>query len=222
MKRSFLIIIVNLIVLAVVARLVLSHYVSFDEVVSMAGNLYTDYGPLILFVSGLIEAIVVLGWYYPGATIILLGASLAGAGKISPYTVLIWGTLGLVSGYVLNYFIGVKWQNFAQKFELTEYTQKVEQGIHKNNLIYFWATFHPDMAAVASLALGMFKVNFWKFLLGITIGQLFWAVFWGMVFYFFGLFLLEKFVLAAAILVGGFIFYEIFKIVYKRRKRRRN
>jgi len=218
MKHSFWVLTINLIILAVISRLVLNHYVSFDELISMAGNFYKDYGPLLLFISGLLEAIIVIGWYYPGSTIILLGASLAGAGVISPYSVLLWGLAGLILGYIINYFIGAKWQNFAQKFELTEYVKKIKQRVRKNNLIYFWVTFHPDVAAVAALAFGMFNTNFWKFFFGITIASLFWAIFWGMLFYFFGMFLLERLFLLVAILIGGFILYEIFKIFHNRKR----
>lgn len=217
-NHSILKFIIIALVILIISRICFTYFVNFNEFISFISSVYADHGPLILILAGFIEAIVLVGLYFPGSTIILLGATLAGAGVISLPAVIIWTTLGLVAGYILNYWLGrFGGEPFFEKFSLNESIEKARGSAQKSNLIYLWSTFHPNIAAVASVALGAMKVNFTKFILAMAVSQLFWSSFWGVLFFYFGMVLLGKIAIVVAVVVIGMLMLEFAKIIWPKK-----
>lgn len=218
-NKSFLKLIIFSIVIVILTKICFTYFVSFDGFIKFLSNIYVSYGPIILFLSGFIESIVLVGLYFPGSTIILLGATLAGAGIISLPTVVTWTTLGILLAYSLNYYLGkVGGSKFLKKFGLEESVNQAKEKAEKSNLIYLWSTAHPNIGAVVAVALGMMKVNFVKFILQMTLTQFFWSTFWGVIFYFFGLVLLNKIAIVAGIVIGIMLLFELYKVFFPKQR----
>lgn len=217
-KRSFWPLLIATTIILIVLRIVF-YFFNQDDLIKFLSVFYGQYGPLILFVSGIIEAIVLVGLYYPGSTIILLGATLAGAKIISLPEVILWSSLGLIIGYIIDYYFGLKGgEKLLVNSGLYEPLQKARDQAEKSKLIYLWSTVHPNIAAVAATVLGSMKVNFTNFLMLITLSQFFWSTFWGLIFYFFGMILLGKIAIFVGIIITILFVLEIIKIFLPKHK----
>ena len=196
-----------------VTRLLLNHFGTFDKILELAKESYASYGPAILFLAGFFEAIVIVGLYFPGSTIILVGATLASTGVISVPAVIGWTTAGVVGGYIVSYGLGrLGGESFINKCNLKRQIDEIKVKTEKSKLIYLWSTFHPNVAAVVSVAAGFIGTDFYQFLFGITVGQLIWSTIWALVFYYFGLVLLNKISLVLGIILVGLICAEVVNI----------
>ena len=201
----------SLVVGLVGMRLLFGKYANFDALLAAISSLYINFGPLFLFSAGLLESTVLIGLYVPGATVILMGATLSGAKIIPLQTVIIWATPGIIAGYILSYCVGLLgWEKVITRFGFDEsLIEKAGQKARRSHWIYFWSTFHPDFGSVASLALGIAKTNFWRFFILISACQIFWSTFWGLVFYSFGMIIFRKIALVVAIFLIGTILFEL-------------
>src|SRR4051812_4891264 len=79
---------------------------SAEKIITYITNLYQHYGYGIVFVSGILEAMFLIGLYFPGSVAILLGAVVARSGVVSLPLIILIGTLGILIGYTINYFMG--------------------------------------------------------------------------------------------------------------------
>lgn len=207
------ILIITLIILIILR--IIFYFTDQGKLLSFISGIYQDYGIIILFISGIIEATIILGLYFPGSSIILLGATLAGAKVIGLPAVIIWTTLGIIIALSLDYYLGFTGgAKFFSKYGLEKSILKMRQRIEKSWLIYIWGAVHPNLAAVIAISAGIMKVNFKKFIILMILGQFFWSTFWGLIFYFFGLAFLNKMMLFIGILVALFLAYEISRIFW--------
>lgn len=218
-NKQLLKLIIASVTIIILTKICFSYFISFNEFIKFLSDIYVNHGPLILFLSGFIESIILVGLYFPGSTIILLGATLAGAGIISLPSVIVWTTLGILLAYSLNYWLGkVGGDKFLKKFGLEETVNQARGKAEKSNLIYLWSTAHPNIGAVVAVALGIMKVNFVKFILQMTLTQFFWSTFWGVIFYFFGLALLNKIAIVTGIVIGIMLLFELYKVFLPKHK----
>jgi len=210
------------VVLAVIiSRIFFTYFINFNQFIELISKAYGSYGSIILFFSGFIEATVVIGLYFPGSTIILIGATLAGTRIISLPSVIIWTTLGIILAYSLNYWLGkVFGEKLADRFGMTEQFEKAQTQARKSKLIYLWGAFHPNIAAVTSVAFGAIGADFRFFLLGMSLSQLFWSSLWTVIFYFFGLLILNKIAAILGIIVILLFLVEAAKIFLHKRKQK--
>lgn len=211
-KHSFWPLLIATVVILVVLR-ILFYFFNQNDLINYLSVFYSRYGALILFFSGIIEGLVLIGLYYPGSTIILLGATLAGAKIISLPEVVLWASLGLLAAYAINYWFGFNGgEKILARSGLYEPLEKAKSQAEKSKLIYLWSTVHPNVAAIMSVVLGTMKVNFLKFITLSTLGQFFWSTFWGIIFYFFGMVLLGKIAFVVGTLIAILFIYELVKI----------
>jgi len=192
-----------------------------NELLAMAQNFFQHYGAIVFFLVAIIEGLLLVGWYFPGGTVLFVGVILAGT-NVS--LVLLNGlviTLGLLVAYIVNYFIGYYgWYKLFIKFGLGEAIAKIQKKIEKDSWSGFFLTYwHPSTAALASTASGLLKLKFAKFFINSISALLIWNAFWGVLIYYLG----DK---ALTITSFKFIFVVIllwifFKLLCLYRSRRR-
>lgn len=74
--------------------------------IEVIGQLFGQYGTLIVFVGGLLESLVITGIFVPGSVLLLVGGYYASIGLISPFELLVMGIAGMYVGDILNYSLG--------------------------------------------------------------------------------------------------------------------
>jgi len=207
-----------LVVILIGLRLLFYYCIDFKTIIEFLSVNFRDFGAIILLLSSLIEGLVVVGLYFPGSTIILLGATLAGAGVLPLWSVILWTTLGLIIPYLINYWLGLKGgEKFLEKIGFKG-SEKLRTHIEKSNLSYLWVTFHPNIAAVAAVIMGVLKVDIKKALIGLVLGQFFWSTFWGLCFYFFGMYIFNRIALFAIVIIALGLIWEILRFILHHHK----
>ena len=186
---------------------VLRRIPSPEELIDVLKGLYSRFGYSLVFVSALAESIFLLGFYVPGSTAILLGAALARTGIIQLPVVLILGTLGLVCGYTINYFLGKHgWYHVLAQFGFDKGIETAKNKLMKHqSKALLLGYLSPSTGAFISTASGVTNMRFWKFFLLTLIGQSFWSLLWGGIAYLFGMFFVDAFLKYFAFIVWGII-----------------
>lgn len=166
----------------------------FDSLVSTLENLYGKYGVLIIFVSGIAEAIFLLNMFIPGSIVILLGAVLASRGVITLPEVIIAGTVGLLIGYSFDWFVGrFGWYELISKTRVFKMVEAVEKRLkNQESFIIFLSGFNPNGLAIVSIAAGIIKSDYRNFIKKVALTQLAWSTFWGSLFFIFGIVMLKN------------------------------
>ena len=77
-----------------------------DALVAALRPLYDDWGYLIVGLGAYFENTILLGLFFPGGTMVLLGAFYSRLGTLSLWLVLLLATLGTVTGALTDYAIG--------------------------------------------------------------------------------------------------------------------
>lgn len=178
----------------------------FNNLLTTLETLYAQYGIYIIFIAGVAESIFLLNMFVPGSIIILLGAVLAARGAISLQAVIIVGTTGLLLGYSFNYFVGsFGWYRLLSKKRIFKLVEAAEKRIKKQEtFIIFLSGFNPNALSVVSMASGILKIDFRRFITKVTITQICWSTFWGILFYVFGIVMLKN-IYFVVILAATFI-----------------
>jgi len=161
---------------------------SKNELLVIAQNFFKNYGLLVFLAVAIIEGLLLIGWYFPGGTVLFVGVILAGT---NVPLVLLNGfiiSLGLLIAYIINYFIGYYgWYKLFVQFGLGESVTRVQKKIANNSWSAFFLTYwHPSTAALSSTAAGLLKLNFAKFIVNSTLALLIWNAFWGALIYYLG------------------------------------
>ena len=178
-----------------------------EQIIATVSGFYRDFGyPFILF-SGLLESLFLIGFYFPGSAAILLGAALARTGVVFLPFIILFGTLGLMAGYTINYLLGkYGWYKVLAKFGLeksmTIASEKLEQHGTKALFISYLS---PNSASVISTAAGVVNYPFAKFFITSLVSQLFWSIAWGTIAYLLGDIFIELFVKYAQFIILGII-----------------
>lgn len=164
-----------------------------NEFIIFVKGFYKDYGYYLIFFGALFEATFLVSFFVPGSTVILLGAALSRTGVVEFPLVILIGTAGLVTGYVINYFLGkYGWYRLLVIFGLEKGIKNAEEKIKKHGAkAIVLGYISPGPAAFISTAAGVLEMPFRKFLLLSVICQFFWSVFWGSIAYVFGVVVVE-------------------------------
>lgn len=194
----------------------LSHHIpNAPKLIHRVERLYGKYGYDLIFLGALLEGTFLVGFYVPGSFIVLLGAVLARAGIVSFPLVVLFGTLGLVTGYVLNYCLGrFGWFHILKGFGFNHQIKIAEEKLMKSqDKTLFWGYIMPSSASFLSTAAGVLKINFKKFFIQSLFTQLFWSLLWGGLAYIFGIRFVEAFIAYFGfVAIAGFLLFFVKRI----------
>ena len=161
---------------------------SENELIEITRRYFNLYGYRIVFVSAIIEGMLLAGWYYPGSLVIFLGVIFAGRNIPEVIWVVALVTIGLFLACLFNYMLGrYGWYRLLLKFGLREPIENAQIRLTKYGLSgIFLSYWHPNLAALTSTAAGILQFSFKKFMLYSVIAVTLWDIFWGMLVYFLG------------------------------------
>lgn len=177
------------------------------EILLIVEGFYRQFGYFIVLISGLLESLFLIGFYLPGSAAILLGAALARDGVIFLPLVILLGTVGLVTGYTVNYILGRHgWYHVLSRFGFEGGLVSAEKKLktHQKKTL-FLGYISPALAAFVSTAAGIMKVPFKTFFIFTCISQLFWSTVWGTVAYLVGNIFVEYLLQYAPFIIYGIV-----------------
>lgn len=161
---------------------------SQDELLVLSRAYFERYGLLTIFVSAILESILMMGWYYPGSLVIVLGAVLAGDDLVQLSLVWLVTTLGFIISYVFNFYVGkYGWYRLISALGFREALEKAKlQLISYGPRAIFMTYWHPNLAALTSTAAGILSIPFRTFILYSIAAVVPWNIMWTTLAYFLG------------------------------------
>lgn len=159
-----------------------------DQLVQIARSYFDKYGLITVFVSAIIEGLLLVGWYYPGSLVIFLGVIFAGKDIIGVAEVVLVVSAGLFIAYIINYFLGkYGWYKLFLAFGLKEPLDKTESKLSSHgSTAIFMSYWEPNLASLTSTAAGILQFPIKRFLIYSLLSLLVWDSFWGISIYFLG------------------------------------
>ena len=153
-----------------------------DFLLNLPLPLLNHWGYLIIFISAIVEALPILGTFFPGYTIVVLGGFFANLGILRLDGAILTATAGAMAGDLIGYIIGRKYgQDFVARYgkyfffhqDKFEATKKLVHKHAGKTLII--GRFSPFTRAFAPMIAGISRVKIFKFIIYDIIGCLTWA-----------------------------------------------
>lgn len=152
-----------------------------QELVSQVSSFYGSFGYEIIFLASAIEALFIVNLFAPGAVAVGLGAVFARSGQLDLTVGIILAVAGAMLGYILDYLIGfLGFSRLVEGLGFARYTDQAKSQLQASSFKSFSLGFiHPNIGAVVSVAAGILKMNFVRFILLSSLSTLTWYSLWG-------------------------------------------
>jgi membrane protein DedA with SNARE-associated domain len=159
-----------------------------ETIIRIAKEFFERYGLLTVFVSAAIEGLLLIGWYFPGTLVVVLGLVLAQGNPAAAAEVTLLAILGLLCGYVANFIIGrYGWYRLLIACGLREPIANGQRRLHRHGLSAIFTTYwQPNLASVISTSAGILQYPFAKFLAYSFVATVLWISFWCTLLYILG------------------------------------
>ncbi len=165
------------------------HLPSQKDLIEIVKNYYNLYGLPAIFIIAILEFIIGIGNYFPGMAVIFVALSVAGGNFILAVKTVTTIIAGVLIGHHINFFLGKYGiEKFIHKLGFTKDIENLQSKIKEKGIFYaFFLYFIPSLPVFISTALGISKINYFRFLLFIVPTAVFWNIFWATLSYFYGL-----------------------------------
>ena len=135
---------------------------------------------LLLLVFTAAEAVIIVGALVPGEAVVLALAAAAGAAGVSPWSMLLWVTLGAIIGDGISYMIGRRFDDAVAGWPLVrshpELLARAKTFIHERGaLAIIIGRFLPGLRAIMPVAAGILGMPPGRFYLANAISAVAWA-----------------------------------------------
>lgn len=192
---------------------------SSEELVKELASLYKRFGYEVIFLGSLLEALILVNFFIPGAAAVAFGAVFARSGEVDLALAVIFASLGAIIGFLIDFLLG--YFGFGQIFKKLGYGQLLERAKEKIQSSYsaFSLGFiHPNLGSLVSLAAGTIKMRFLSFLGISALSTVAFFCLWGILFFAAGevlLILLTRYFFVIMLLILSF---WILTIIYGKSK----
>ena len=151
-----------------------------ETLIAIARSYLDRYGLAIVLVCAYLEALLVIGWYFPGTLVIIVALIVAAAEPVRYAETAAVGGLGLYLGQVTNFFAGkYGWYRLLLAFGLREPLENAKRRLLKYGLSAIFTTFwQANLASCISTAAGILQFSPQRFLVLALLAQTFWFAFW--------------------------------------------
>ena len=158
------------------------------SLIRMAEEYFDKYGLIVVFLSAVIEALLMVGFYYPGGMVILLGVIFIGPDPLKTALLVVIVTFGMVASYTVNFFLGkYGWYRLFLVLGMEEGIKKGQEKLTKHGVTAIaLSNWHPNFGSITATAAGILHFPFRKYILFSFLSSFGWNIFWGTVAYFFG------------------------------------
>ncbi|HEY7460013.1 MAG TPA: hypothetical protein VH765_14810 [Xanthobacteraceae bacterium] len=157
-----------------------------DVLIAIAKDFFIQYGLITVLIGAFIEGLLLIGWYFPGAIVILAALILAGDDVWRAAQVLTATVIGLSFAYFVNFLLGkYGWYRLLVAFGLHEGLERAKARLTKYGLSAILTTYWQiNLASLTSTAAGILHFPVTRFLVISIAACTGWIAFWGgMIFY---------------------------------------
>ena len=149
---------------------------------------YSHYGYWLVFISAILEGLVVINLYYPGSTAILLGVIFAHRSGNSVPLIVALTVIGFMIAYSINFIAG--YYGISQLLAKLGYQSQLkhigkslkDKGVR----VILTSLFHPNLGAIVTTGAGVIRFSPYKFFISSLISLIVWDSVWASLAYFFG------------------------------------
>lgn len=161
---------------------------SQDETIVLAREYFDRYGLITIFISAILEATLMVGWYYPGSLVIVLGAIFAGSDVVQLGKVLIVTTLGFWVAHTFNFYVGkYGWYRLLAALGFRKALEKAKAQLTQYGPRAIFLTYwHPNLGALTATAAGILEIPFRAVALYSIAATILWNTMWTTLAYFLG------------------------------------
>lgn len=165
------------------------------------------YGLPILFLSSILEGMLLIGGYFPGVFVIFLAIILSDSGPEAVVAVAV-ASLGLILAHIGNYLLGkYGWYRLLTKLGLKSAHERAKERLEKRGPIAIFLSYWlPSIGALTDTAAGIIQMRFKTFIFYSLISTIFWNSIVGVTVYLTG----QK---AITVAVGGTSSIIVYSIV---------
>lgn len=161
------------------------HFSLKDSLVFFMKERFEEHGYWLIFLSALIEGVLIFGEYYPGGFIIFVGVVSAGKDIPRVSKVVLTVSLAFLIAYHINYLIGKHgWYKLFLRFKLREPLERAQKRLSKHAfnaiILSYW---EPNLASVTATAAGILQVPLTRFFRFSLFSILVWNAIWGTLVY---------------------------------------
>lgn len=177
-----------------------------EQIITHFASLYARYGYEIIFLGALLEALVVINFFVPGVTIVVLGAVFARSGQVHLTYGILSAIAGATLGFIIDFFLGYfGFYHIINKLGYASALTKAKKQLERSSVRTFALGFiHPNIGSFVSTAAGITRMNFGNFFVLTICSTTAWLSFWGMLVFAFGrvfLAILTKYTVLLALFV---------------------
>lgn len=195
---------------------------SVAELIELAKRYYSQYGYWFIFLSAFLEGLLIVGWYLPGSTALMLGVVFARDGALEVHLLLALSITGFSLASAVNYALGYYgWYHLFVRFGLKGALDNIRGRVARRGLSLIFFTYaQPNLAALTATACGILRLRRTRFLLYSILALVIWNTVWTVAFYLSGPALLKliNFWVALPLLALWFVV----QIIRSHRRRRRS
>ncbi|MDO8429557.1 MAG: DedA family protein [Candidatus Daviesbacteria bacterium] len=159
-----------------------------EELLKTFARFYEQYGYEIIFVSALLESLILINLLVPGTVALGMGAVFASTGQVELTLVILTAFAGAILGYAIDYLLGYlgigEILDKVGQRQILVLAKKQLKVLGTRGLILGFIS--PNVGAYLSLAAGALKLSLKEFLPIALISSLVWLTLWGLLFYFVG------------------------------------
>lgn len=152
------------------------------KIIDLLEQGYANYGYWVVFLSAILEGLVIINLYFPGSTAILLGVILAERSGLSVPLVIVTAIVGFSISYSVNYLIGRfgisrLLDRFGYGKIIKETSEKLKE---KGPGMILTSLFHPNLGAFVTTGAGVIKMPVWQYAIATLTGLIVWDSIWGL------------------------------------------
>ena len=152
-----------------------------SELLVIVKDSFARYGPVVVFISALIEGFFLLGQYFPGGFVIFLGVISTGKDIPRAIEVVSIVCVAFFIAYTLNFWLGkYGWYKLLVKFGLKGQLEQAKSKLEKQGLnAVIFSYWEPNLASITATAAGILGFPLKKFSAYSLTGVVLWNIFWG-------------------------------------------
>jgi membrane protein DedA with SNARE-associated domain len=155
-----------------------------DELVEIVKVWFDRYGLPFIFLSSIIEGMLLIGSYFPGVFVIFLGVILSSS-ILQATQVVAVVTAGLFVAHIINYVLGkYGWYRLLVRFGMKGAVEQARERLVKRGPIAIFSSYWlPSVGALTDTAAGIMRMPFKKFFCYSLISVTLWDIVAGVLVY---------------------------------------